>query len=90
MQKSPRDAPLPKDFRTFGSVEIISPLSKKTLLFIRKARYIQDVASDLFQELNLKFELKLPKANLSEDPFILADQIRKIIGFILLSNITFF
>ena len=81
LQKPHKDAPLPKDFRTFCSVKIISPLSKKTLLFIRKARYIQDVASDLFQELNLKFELKLPKANLSEDPFILADQIRKIIDF---------
>jgi Zn-dependent peptidase ImmA (M78 family) len=80
LQKPPKKAPLPKDFRTFGSVKIVSPLSKKTLLFIRKARYIQDIAKDLFQDLNLKFDLSLPKTDLSDDPFVLANKIRNQIG----------
>ena len=49
-------------------------------MFIRKARYIQDIANDLFQDLNLKFDLKLPKADLSSDPFIWAEKIRNQIG----------
>jgi len=71
----PKEPTFPKDFRTIPS-ERKQSLNPKTYLAIRKARRFQYSAIELIKELGEESK-KLPvKANLSDDPEMLAEKVR--------------
>ncbi len=72
----PKEAPLPKDFRTFSSDEK-KPLHSKTYLAIRKARRFQYSIIELVKELDKSSKKLSIKADLSVNPEILAEKIRE-------------
>jgi len=75
----PKEAPLPKDFRTRPSEEK-QTLKPKTYLAIRKAKRFQYSAIELFKELG-KEPKELPiKANVSDNPETLAEKVRTQFG----------
>ncbi len=75
----PKEPPSPKDFRTLPSEEKL-PLKPKTHLAIRKARRFQYSAAELIKELGNESK-KLPvKANLSDNPELLAEKVRILFG----------
>lgn len=71
----PKEPPFPKDFRKRPSEEKQS-LNPKTYLAIRKARRFQYSAIELIKELGEESK-KIPiKANLSDNPEMLAEKVR--------------
>lgn len=75
----PKEAPLPKDFRTRPSEEK-QTLKPKTYLAIRKAKRFQYSAIELIKELG-KESKELPiKANVSDNPETLAEKVRTQFG----------
>ena len=75
----PKEPPFPKDFRTLPSEET-QALKPKTYLAIRKARRFQYSALELIKVLGEESK-KLPgKANLSDSPEMLAEEVRMQFG----------
>lgn len=75
----PEEPPIPTDFRTRPSEEE-KTLNPKTYLAIRKARRFQYSVIELMRELGEPIK-KLPiKANLSDDPEVLAEKLRIQLG----------
>ncbi len=75
----PKEPPFPKDFRKRPSTEKQS-LNPKTYLAIRKARRFQYSASELIKELGQESKKLSMKANLSDNPETLAEEVRKQFG----------
>lgn len=71
----PKEPPFPSDFRTLPSQEK-KPLSPKTYLAIRKARRFQYSAIELIRELGGLIKKVNIKANLSDNPEVLAEKLR--------------
>jgi len=79
LPEPPKEAPLPRDFRTLPLDKII-PFSRDTRLAIRKARRVQSLMKELNEEMGIKLEAKIHKVGISEDPEKLASRIRKNLG----------
>ncbi|MDI6732460.1 MAG: XRE family transcriptional regulator [Planctomycetota bacterium] len=75
----PKEAPFPKDFRTLPSDER-KPLHPKTYLVIRKARRFQYSAMELIKELREPSKKVHLKANPSDNPETLAENMRTQLG----------
>ena len=71
----PKEPPFPTDFRTRPS-DGQKPLNPKTYLVIRKARRLQYSAIELIRGLNEPIKNLSIKADLSDNPEILAEKIR--------------
>jgi Zn-dependent peptidase ImmA (M78 family) len=72
----PEENPLPPDRRTFWKKgnEAFSP---ETLLVIRRARRIQELAAELEEELGQPKDFKYPRHEINEDPTLLAARMRR-------------
>ena len=81
LPEPPYEPPLPTDFRTLPNEER-RPLSRKSMLAIRKVRYIQSIATELLEaEENLEEKMMvLGEANLTEPPELLAARERSKLG----------
>lgn len=79
LSEPPKEPPLPKDFRTLPS-DKRKPFSPKTRLAIRRARRLQSLASELAKSLNRKIITEINRANLSDDPEVVAGRIRMQLG----------
>jgi len=75
----PKEPDFPEDFRTFPSDEK-KPLNPKTYLAMRKARRFQYSAVELIKELGEPIKKLSVKANLSDDPELLAEKMRGQLG----------
>jgi Zn-dependent peptidase ImmA (M78 family) len=75
----PKEPPFPKDFRKRPSTEKQS-LNPKTYLAIRKARRFQYSAIELIKELGKESKELSIKANPSDNPETLAEEVRKQFG----------
>jgi Zn-dependent peptidase ImmA (M78 family) len=75
----PKETPSPKDFRKLPSEEKL-PLKPKTHLAIRKARRFQYSAIELIKELGVESKKLSIKANLSDNPELLAEKVRILFG----------
>lgn len=78
LPEPPREPPLPDDFR-FLPKDKRKPISKKSLLAIRKARYVQSVATEL-AEINERTRGALPRRALRDDPETVALTERERLG----------
>jgi Zn-dependent peptidase ImmA (M78 family)/transcriptional regulator with XRE-family HTH domain len=78
LPKAVRDRPLPSDFRSFSHVP--PPLTKKTLLAIRKARDLQAISSVLMENVDIKTGADVVKASLLNDTTKIAHIERNKIG----------
>lgn len=70
----------PPDRRTFGS-RIGKALSPEINVFIRRARRVQDIASELKEELQLPNKFSYGRFSLTDDPVNLAAKIRADFSF---------
>jgi Zn-dependent peptidase ImmA (M78 family) len=75
LDSPPEESSNPPDLRTIGSKDN-KVLSPEALLVIRKARRIQEVSHDLYEELGEKPTFKYSKHTSTEDPVKLADKVR--------------
>jgi Zn-dependent peptidase ImmA (M78 family) len=75
----PKEPPFPKDFRTLPSEEK-QLLKPKTHLAVRRARRFQYSAIELIKELGEESKKISIRANLSDDPEILAEEVRMQFG----------
>ena len=75
----PKEPPFPKDFRTLPSKEKQS-LNPKTYLAIRKARRFQYSAIELIKESGEESKKISIRANRSDNPEILAEEVRAQFG----------
>lgn len=75
----PKELSLPNDFRTLPE-ETKKPLSWKTRLAIRRARRLQSLAIELKSALQQEIILKSGSVSLTDDPEIVAEQTREILG----------
>ncbi len=80
IKEPPEESPLPKDRRTLGSDDhtIISPIA---VLAIRRARYVQDIFTELSKELEVDINFPLKKFSLSEQPSNLGLKFRELLNF---------
>lgn len=85
----PKEAPFPNDFRAIPTEEK-QPLKPKTYLAIRKAKRFQYSAIELIKELNGENKRLSLKANLSDDPEILAEKMRIQFGIKEFPSLTYF
>lgn len=79
LPKPPEEPPLPKDFRSLPREKRVV-FSPETRLIIRRARRLQSLAAELAKSLNRKIALKINRANLSNDPEVVASHTRKQLG----------
>ncbi len=75
----PEEAPIPTDFRTLPKTAK-KPFSEKTLLAMRRARRLQTLAEDLSKTLDREYRVDIGQATLSDDPQMLASQVRERLG----------
>ncbi|MCK4820762.1 ImmA/IrrE family metallo-endopeptidase [bacterium] len=76
LPKPPKESPLPNDFRTLSGEER-KPVSSQTRLAIRRARRIDSLVAELSVSLNRDIKVQVARANLSDDPEVLAARIRE-------------
>ena len=74
----PKEAPLPKDFRSLPT-DIKKPFSDKTLLALRRARRLQDLSHEL-SEGKQGIQGMISSASTSDDPRSVAEEVRKNLG----------
>jgi Zn-dependent peptidase ImmA (M78 family) len=72
----PQELSIPHDFRTLPDGNVI-PLSSKTRLAMRQARRLQSIASELKEEDESDFHVRIGRALLSDDPEALAGKVRE-------------
>ena len=76
----PLEPSLPTDYRVLPE-DKRRPLTKKALLAIRRARYLQSVATDLLQEESTERILpSLERVSLDDDPEVVAERQRRQLG----------
>lgn len=78
----PSEPPLPKDRRTIGS-DVHTVISPPAILAIRRARYVQDIFTELSKELEVNLKFPLEKLSLSDQPSELGQKFREILNFTL-------
>jgi Zn-dependent peptidase ImmA (M78 family) len=71
----PQEPPLPADFRTLPKT-LKKPFSEKTLLVLRRARRLQELAGNLKVSLDQPAEVKIGRASISDNTKTLGMQIR--------------
>jgi len=76
---APVELPLPSDYRHFPS-DTQPPLSRKTLLAIRRARRIQSVAGELGADLGRRLILTVERLDEAENPETAAKRVREQLG----------
>ncbi len=74
LSSPPKEPPLPDDFRGLAKGQLA--FSSKTLLGIRRVRYIQSLYFDLAASMNVRPNAKIKKIELSNNPELLANEIR--------------
>lgn len=76
LSEPPEEPPLPKDFRTLP-LDKIKPFSLQTRLAIRRARRLQSLSLELAKSLNREMIPRIDRANLSDNPEIVAIRTRE-------------
>jgi len=78
LPEPPKEPPMPTDFRVLPRDKRL-PLSKKTLIAVRRARRIQSLATELVQakDVSYKEASNISSASLSDDPEIIAERERR-------------
>ncbi len=66
LPKPPEEDPLPKDYRMIPGKK--GKFDKKTWLAIRKARYLQEICSELSLNINKETTAKIKKAKITDNP----------------------
>jgi len=79
LPEPPKEPSLPKDYRTLPQNEK-KPFSPKTRVAIRRARRLQSLASELARNLNRKIGSEIERVRLSDDPEVIAAEIREKLG----------
>jgi len=79
LPEPPEEPPLPHDFRSLqvGNALEITP---KTRFAMRRARRLQSIAKDLTEEPFIDISQKIGRAKISDNPEVLAQKIRNILG----------
>jgi Zn-dependent peptidase ImmA (M78 family)/DNA-binding XRE family transcriptional regulator len=90
LPEPPSEPPTPHDFRVLPD-EKRHPLSRKTLLAIRRARYIQSIATELLEteETIKKPAISMGKVSIREDPELVAARYRQIFRISLEDQLAF-
>lgn len=70
-----KEAPLPKDYRLIPDKKDI--FDRKTIYQIRRARSLQEIGNELSLNINYSTESKVSKADIDDDPKLLASEYRK-------------
>lgn len=76
----PIELPFPKDRRTIASW-VHRVLSPEAILVLRRARYVQEVFSELSTELNWSLVLPFKKISLADNPKKIAEDFRNVLDF---------
>ena len=79
LPEPPKEPPFPEDFRTLPQ-DKKKPFSPKTLLAIRRARRLQSLASELAKSVGREIITEIGRANLSDDPEVIANRVRMQLG----------
>jgi len=79
LKEPPPEPSPPKNYRLLATGED-RPLSPATLLAVRTARRLHDLAKEVSEELGYELEADLPRASLSADPTQLATSERARLG----------
>jgi len=79
LPEPPKELTFPKDFRTLP-LDKKKPFSSRTRLAIRRARRLQSLTSELTKSLGRKLITQVGRANLGDDPEVLASRIRMHLG----------
>jgi len=75
LSECPKEPPLPKDYRSLPKIHP-KPFSQKTLLAIRQARRLQNIAIELSKLTERKSASDIIKINLEDDPEAAARRVR--------------
>lgn len=78
LDEPPKDTPIPVDFRPLGTRNL--PLKRETIVAIREAKSLQDVAREIMVELGINPKPLFETTNLENDPKEKAKEIRKELG----------
>ncbi len=81
LPKAPPEKPMPKDFRKIQDKKDI--FERKTILAIRKARYLQKISYELSINLDRNSKSTIKKIKLSDDSKIIAEKYRELLGLTL-------
>ncbi len=79
LPEPPEEPPLPHDFRMLPK-DGNKPFSSKTRLAIRRAWRLQSLAVELAESIDREISTKIGRANLSDDPELLASKTREELG----------
>lgn len=88
LDEPPPEPVPPKNFRVLPSGEP-KPLSPQTLLAVRTARRLQEIAREITEDLGREPDVRIPEAHLSGDPVALAADERKRLGASLEEQMSF-
>lgn len=80
LPKPPKEFKPPRDHRTFPKGVEPPSFSAETILAIRRARWLQILAKELTSTLGREIKTQMGKANLSENPEVVAIRERERIG----------
>ena len=75
LPEPPEESPLPKDYRMLPNK--LDKFERKTLLAIRKARYLQEIGSELSLNINKKTDSEITPAKIEQNPEEIALFYRK-------------
>jgi len=76
LHSPPKEKPLPKDYRMLPNREGI--FNRETILAIRVARKLQEIAKELLENLGISTEPNVKHVNLTDSPTKIAEEYRKI------------
>ena len=76
LSKPKEEKPLPKDYRFLPNRKDV--FDKKTILAIRKSRSLQNISKELSLNIRYETKTKVEKAELSENPDLVAEKYRKL------------
>jgi Zn-dependent peptidase ImmA (M78 family)/DNA-binding XRE family transcriptional regulator len=76
LSECPKELPLPKDYRSLPKIQP-KPFSQKTLLAIRQARRLQNIAIELSKLTERRIVSDIKKIDLKDDPESTANSIRE-------------
>jgi len=76
LSKPKEEKPLPKDYRFLPNRKDV--FDKKTILAIRKSRSLQNISKELSLNIRYETKTKVEKADLSENPDLIAEKYRKL------------
>ena len=80
LPEPPQEQPLPTDFRVLPE-DARRPFTRKALLAIRRARYLQSIATELLREEDMTDQFPaFQKVTLDDDPELVAERERNRLG----------